>query len=809
MPREINDNGRMTLSELTTLTIIVLNYNGERYLDDCFASLKALDYPADRLEFMMVDNGSSDDSLEFMRDRYPDVRVVRSETNVGFAAGNNLGAREATGEHVIFLNNDMRVTPEFARALVSALDPDEKLVCAAAKILSWDGKCIDFAGSAGHFAGYAYQVGVGDPVSSAESMEQKQILFPCGGAMIVDRQVFLDVGGFDEDFFFYYEDFDLGWRLWVLGYQVLFVPDAVAYHHHHGTTRKFPDYRQQFLFKRNSLYAAMKNYEDANLAKALPAILLGHSHSVVEQAARKGGIDPSDFLTKDESRSSAPHVKIDKGTAGSLLAMYDVVEDLPALLEKRHFIQENRQRSDAEVLALFKRPFRYWPGVDPQTQYRLLDAFDVQELFDHLPRRVLVISSDILPYPGMPTVGSGLRAWGIGQGLKSMGHEVVFSMPRAALVGRKEIAPPEAVDLAWENHTLGAVVRAADPDVVVVCNWPVMALVPTETLSIPVILDQHGPHYLEREYQKAGDSKANAEAKLTAMRKADFFTCAGEKQWHYFQSWLERAGWTPEERRERSAFMPVSLSGDLPERSPADELTFVYGGVFLPWQDPTTGLFALIDEMESREEGKLYFFGGKHPVYTVDTGIFESLLAQLEKSDHVITPGMVSHDELIDTYTQAHVAIDLMKRNPERELAFTTRTVEYLWCGLPVIYNDYSELSEYIREYEAGWVVDPEDEGAVRRVLAEIFEHPEEVAARSRNAQRLVRERLNWSHTVAPLDRFVRHPRMRPHEYGRRVPAPVRNLRYLLGEARLHYRRAGFGGLWRESWSFLKRQLSF
>jgi len=86
--------------------------------------------------------------------------------------------------------------------------------------------------------------------------------------------------------------------------------------------------------------------------------------------------------------------------------------------------------------------------------------------------------------------------------------------------------------------------------------------------------------------------------------------------------------------------------------------------------------------------------------------------------------------------------------------------VEYLWCGLPVIYNNYAEITDYIREYNAGWIVDPQDREAIATVLNEIFEHPEQVAERSQNAQRLVRERLTWDKNY-PLDGFVRRPSMR------------------------------------------------
>jgi GT2 family glycosyltransferase len=794
------------MSKWPTVTVIVLNYNGLEHLKECFSSLARIDYPAERVELMLVDNASTDGSVEYIQTNYPQVQLVRSEENIGFGSGNNLGAREATGQYIVFLNNDMWVDPQFVRGLVRAIQNDPEAVCAGAKILNWDGSQFDFAGAAAHFAGYAYQVGMGKPFDPDRFTEVRPILFACGGAMMIDRQVFLDVGGFDDDYFIYYEDLDLGWRLWILGYKVVFAPDAVVNHRHHGTMESFSDYRKRVLFKRNALYSVIKNYDDENLGRVLPAILLATINGVVQQAERRGQLDVSEYHIKSSKKSHRPVILFDKQDVSTLVAIHDVVGHLPQMMEKRRFIQENRQRSDKEVAHLFGWPFRFWPDVDPQTQYTVADFFNLQPLFEDLPRRVLVISSDILPYPGMPTVGSGLRAWGLGQGLKSRGHEVLFSMPRAALKGRKKIAPPEVVELAWEHDTLAAVVRAVEPDVVVVCNWPVMDLLPTELLGIPVVLDQHGPHYLERKYQKFGDPDDNARRKINALRKADFFTCAGEKQLAYFQSWLERAGWTEQERRERSAAIPVSLSPDLPKHCPGDELTFVYGGVFLPWQDPSNGLSVLIDMLERRNEGKLYFFGGKHPVYPVDSGIFDALLAQLEKSPRVVVSGMVSHDELIAHYTRAHVAMDLMKRNPERELAFTTRTVEYLWCGLPVIYNDYSELSDYIREYNAGWIVDPGDREAIAAVLDEIFEHPEQVVERGRNAQRLVRERLTWDKTITPLDSFIRHPRMRPHDFpqGRII---VRNMRYLLREARFHYRRGGLSTLWREGCAFLKRRV--
>ncbi|PWH14205.1 MAG: hypothetical protein DDG58_12990, partial [Ardenticatenia bacterium] len=123
--------------------------------------------------------------------------------------------------------------------------------------------------------------------------------------------------------------------------------------------------------------------------------------------------------------------------------------------------------------------------------------------------RVLIFSSDILPYPGLPTVGSGLRSWGLGQALKNRGHEVVFSMPRAVLRGRKGLIPREVATLTWQWHNMHEIVQDVDPDIVIVCNWPLLDLMDAEKLEVPIVLDQAGPHLLEREFQGFGRQENN------------------------------------------------------------------------------------------------------------------------------------------------------------------------------------------------------------------------------------------------------------------------------------------------------------
>ena len=389
-------------------------------------------------------------------------------------------------------------------------------------------------------------------------------------------------------------------------------------------------------------------------------------------------------------------------------------------------------------------------------------------------RRVLVVSGDTLPLPGLPTTGAGLRAWGLIKGLEARGHAVSYLMPENSL---KSAAPD--VDLAayrsvvydnFGSNDLYQRVNDLAPDVIVFQHWS--SAVPFSGRStIPVVIDFHGPLLLETLYQDLPHYEGLRQAKIQTLAKADFFTCAGERQCHYFYPWLIQAGF--DLRQDLIQVIPVSLSPDVPARAPATgEVTFVYGGVFLPWQDPSVALETLVSTLEERQAGRLKLFGGKHPSIQIPPGKYQDLLPHLERSARVDLMGMIPRDTLVETYLHSHVAIDVMARNPERELAFTTRTVEYLWCGLPVIYNNYAELADYIRDYDAGWTVDPLDAKAIRSVVEEVLDDPACVARKSLNAQRLVRERLAWDRTIEPLDAFCRTARKHT---GHRYPAVIRS----------------------------------
>lgn len=371
--------------------------------------------------------------------------------------------------------------------------------------------------------------------------------------------------------------------------------------------------------------------------------------------------------------------------------------------------------------------------------------------------RILILAGDVLPFPGYPTTGAGLRAWSIGQGLRHAGFEVAFSMPDCHL---KTDCTDEERELSWNTLDRERPVRRFKPDVIVACHWPAM---PARRLDIPIVLDLHGPHLMERCCWDVQKAREGITEKIDAFQKADFFVCAGERQRYYFFNWLMLAGFPLES--SLIAVIPVSLSPDMPERradllAASGDPTIVYGGMFLPWQNPVYGLECLLEAMESSKRGHLRVFGGPHPIVTDKSGRFDELEKKLRAHPRVTLESPRPHDELLSIYLQAHLAFDLMEPNFERELAFTTRTVEYLWCGLPVVYGTYAELSSLIERSQAGWLLETTTPRAeLIHSIADILLDSAELNRRSRHARTLVAENLTWDRTMKPLVDFCHHPR--------------------------------------------------
>lgn len=395
--RPLAPGGPVADADLPRCSIVILNYNGLHHLDKCFETLRALDYPEDRVEVILVDNGSVDGSVEAMQTRHGWVRLIVNERNVGFSGGCNQGARAAKDADVlVFLNNDMRVEPAWLRELVGPLVRGE---CSAttAKMLSWDGKKMNSAGGGMNFHGIGIQKGyLEDPGPRFDRPARS--LFACGGAMAIHARVFDDVGGFDEEFFAYYEDVDLGWRLWVLGHEIHYVPSAVCYHHHSSTSRTFPVETIRLLAVRNPVLACFKNYGQENLAKVLPAQLAlamrrclivsglddDSAFRIEEANPRQSGVVGR--LWEKARQTAQETFPLRREAVADLVGLNDLLANWDHWSERRRAIQVRRRRDDAEIFQLFHKPM--W-CVEDDDSYRELHLgvtsfFGIDRMFDGL-----------------------------------------------------------------------------------------------------------------------------------------------------------------------------------------------------------------------------------------------------------------------------------------------------------------------------------------------------------------------------------------------------------------------------------------
>ena len=296
------------------VSVVIVNWNGERYLEGCLSAVLAQTYPS--FEVLLVDNGSTDGSVERVAESFPDVRIIQNEKNLGFAAGNNIGVRATSGEVVATLNNDTRADPRWLEELVAAMQGQEMVGMAASKmlfahrpeIINSTGICLDPAGIAWDRRG--------GEVDAIEESGPTEVFGPCAGAALYRRAMLDRVGLFDEDFFCYLEDVDLAWRARLMGWRCLYVPTARVHHVHSGTGQEGSPFKN-YLLGRNKVWTIIKNYPSPELFFFLPIILAYDLGSI-------------------------PYTLLARGDASALRGRLAALRCLPHFWRKRREVQKRR-----------------------------------------------------------------------------------------------------------------------------------------------------------------------------------------------------------------------------------------------------------------------------------------------------------------------------------------------------------------------------------------------------------------------------------------------------------------------------------
>lgn len=252
------------------VSVVVINYNGRRFLEKCISSILLQTYPL--IEIILIDNGSNDDSVDYVKKKFPSIKLITCKRNLGFAKGNNIGIKAAKGDLIATLNNDTEVTPKWVEELVKGIQSGNNIGMCASKMLflknpeliNSTGICISRSGACRDRGMFESDQG------QYESVEE--VFGPCAGAAIYRKAMLDKIGLFDEDFVAYMEDVDLAFRGRLAGWKCLYIPNAVVYHVHGGTAGYVTDYTI-YYGNRNIVWNCFKNYPNKLLITSLPWII--------------------------------------------------------------------------------------------------------------------------------------------------------------------------------------------------------------------------------------------------------------------------------------------------------------------------------------------------------------------------------------------------------------------------------------------------------------------------------------------------------------------------------------------------------
>jgi len=305
------------------VSIIVLNYNGKKWLKDCFESLRNLEYPKDKYEVIMGDNASTDDSVEYVKENFPWVKILELDKNYGYAGGNNRCTKIAKGGYIIFLNPDTKVDANWVMELVKPVLIDKNIkICGSKNLHMENNKVLAFGGSLTNIG-----AGTCENKLNKTNIEKEYIFigYGIGSSLLVEKKIFENIDRFDETYFMYNEETDLCWRAWIYGYKVAVSLHASIYRKTDIESKK----REKFLFHiiKNQLMSVLKNFELYNLIYSLVISFFYNLFQIVKYSLLK-----------------RPHNIIN-----IIKAHLFVIKNLPEIFKKRRKIQKNRKISDKEL----------------------------------------------------------------------------------------------------------------------------------------------------------------------------------------------------------------------------------------------------------------------------------------------------------------------------------------------------------------------------------------------------------------------------------------------------------------------------
>jgi len=761
------------------VSVVLVNFRGTNDTIHAIHHLGKLHWPADRLEIIVVENHSGDDSAMRIRAAAPHVVLIESKANLGFAGGCNLGVASATGEFLAFLNNDAKPDEDWIHAAIARFQQSPNIGAVASKVLDWDGVLVDYIGSAMTWFGQGYKPLTAQPIPSGPD-RVKDVLFGTGSAMFVRRDVYDALGGFDERFFMFFEDVDLGWRLNLRGWRFVYEPASFAYHKHHASMSSFGAFKETYLLERNALFAQYKNLgEDAFRSTFAATLLLA-----VRRAVARGELDSTAFDLRNGA-DDGPVMSVAKDAMAGVYAIDQFIEELPSLTESRNEVQSHRVVADNRLWSLFGETDapsysseHYLEGYD-----KIVTVFGVTE--SPAVTKVLIITGDPI---GAKMAGPAIRAWHMAEAL-SKDNAVTL----VTLSGTEDLSAPfDIVHVRpGDDRSMRKLEQVSD---VIVFQGLAMALFESLRKTDKIIVaDIYDPMHLEqleqgREHgteqwkKQVGDA---TEVLNEQLARGDFFLCASERQRHFYLGQLAALGRVnpanyadDPDLKGLLDVVPFGLNevfpaatnrvlkGVLPGIGEDDKVLLWSGGLY-NWFDPKTLIQAVAQLSERHTNVRLFFQGTKHPHPGVpEMGIVaesRALATELGVLDSSVffNSSWVDYAQRHNYLGEADAGVSTHFDHVETTFSFRTRILDYLWAELPMVVTEGDHFAELIAAEGLGVVVPPSDVTALADALERVL-FDDSFAQQAQKNIRRVRADYEWGTVLAPLVSFVANPQHSP-----------------------------------------------
>lgn len=766
----------MTRVEGPLVSIILVNYRGVEDTLEAIRSIGNLDWDESRLELIVVDNASGDDSVSRLRREAPSVRIVESKKNLGFAGGCNLGVNQSRGDYLAFLNNDARPDKNWVSAAIDRFEQSGKIGAVASKVLDWDGGLVDFIDAALTWFGMGYKPFASTPIPLSED-HAHEVLFGTGAAMFVRRAIYKELGGFDERFFMFYEDVDFGWRLNLAGYSFFYEPKSVAYHRHHASMKKLGKFKETYLLERNALFTLYKNLGQ----DALDTRLAGAVSLAVRRAVARGNLDSTQFDIRNPGSDAEQSLLVAKDTMATVFGIDQFIEALPELSLERARIQSSRKVSETKIRKLFgETDAPSFSGEHFNRGYaNILNALDV--LSSSLPTKVLVITGDPL---GKKIAGPAIRALKIAETLAVESDVRLVSLQEVSL---------RADDFEILSVQIGDEKAMREHE-----RWAEIIIFQGSAMSVfrcirdskkIIVVDIYDPMHLENlEQGKQLDlSQWNRQVEGATcvlnqqLKRGDFFICASELQRQFYLGQLAALGrLNPATYQDDPEFrglldvVPFGLSNRAPEHKKqvvkgvyknvsSDDKLILWSGGLYDWFDPKTLIIAVSNLSKRHPNVRLLFMGTAHPHPDVPEMRTVTESRELARdlgvlNSHVFfNESWVEFDDRENYLLEADLGVSTHHSHVETQFAFRTRILDYLWAELPIVVTEGDFFAELVRSQGLGLVVDAEDavqlEGALEKMLFDATSISE-----ARDNISRVRPNFYWESVLQPLVRFINNP---------------------------------------------------